>query len=251
MMGVEEAMAIAANYEAGVASGMLIPSRDGDLADFLAVSGADASMSINERVAQLSQLPINGGKGLTVTTTGPGMGISIPPGAAAGAGDILKRALGSVGQGLINQGVESASDWLKRQFGTAGYSEDKPQGGVVGPPRIGTKMPIGGQGGIDLPIGGMQGAGGVVYQPGKGLVLRQSYTGTWTRDRRVKFDAYGNIVLRPRRMNVLNPHALSRAFRRTQGFAHVAKAALSAFGLHVSGKPRMKGKKKSSRFGRR
>lgn len=216
---------------------------------------ANANLSISERVAQLQSLPINGGIG-TVTTTSPTMGISIPPispGSAppGGLGGLARQ----LGQGIINQGVESAADWLKRQlFG--GFAEDKPQGSSGGGgqvPRIGQGgVVMGGRGGIDLPMGGEQGAGGVIFVPGKGMVLRRSYGPvTITRDTKVKFDQYGNLVLRPKRMNVLNPHALARAFRRTQGFAHVAKSALQMFGMHVSGTPRLKSKRGKKRFGRR
>lgn len=266
---------IAQSYYAGVASGALNPTRDGSLADFFPanyglaqaysptqlqaiaaryavgdappapigyapISATISEDRVSDRVAQLAALPINGGttittKAPTMSTAGGGFG-GLPtggpglPALPAGTPNIW----GAIGQQLLNAGVTAAGNWAVNKIGQlTGTGGD--QGGG-GPPAVGTGGTVfGGQGGINLPMGGQQGAGGVVFQPGKGWVLRRTYNKVQTIDRRGHIDKMGNFVLNAPRMNVLNPHALHRAMRRVSGFHHVATEALKFMGYHVTG----------------
>lgn len=84
--------------------------------------------------------------------------------------------------------------------------------------------------------GGVPGtAGGVVYQPGKGYVWRQTKPAiARTVDRKVHMTANGWQLNKPR-MNPLNPHAAARAFHRLDALVGFSKKVLHGFGFHVSG----------------
>lgn len=65
---------------------------------------------------------------------------------------------------------------------------------------------------------------------------------------RVTINKWGLIVPAPKRMDVLNPRALSRAGRRMDGFRNVAAGALRRYGFTVGRTQRAtKGKKKRAR----
>jgi len=175
-------------------------------------------------------------------------------GLAAGAAAYLPRkgqpggvqtpTVGTLQWDFIDKYGRPTEEEITRLLGR--FAEDKPV--VQGGGRVG--FPIGGQmggAGIDLPMGGQQGAGGIVYQPGKGWVLRRTYNRTYTVDRRGHITRDGHFELNAPRMNVLNPHALSRAYRRMTGFAHAARRGLQMFGLKVSGHAKLKGGKRRRR----
>lgn len=162
-----------------------------------------------------------------------GFGGGITP--SAGGGGVL----GQIGRTLIDQATKEGLDWLSRgisrTFGSGGQGGS---GGPVVPAGKGGTLGTGGMGGvggIDLPMGGQQGAGGVIFKPGTGFVLRRSYgPAVINRDRKVRMNRMGYWELVPPRMNVLNPHALARAYRRMDGFQAFAKKALRHFGFHVT-----------------
>lgn len=64
-------------------------------------------------------------------------------------------------------------------------------------------------------------ADGTIWKGGKLYIMRQN-----GRLQHVTRDKFGNIIPASKRMNVLNPHALSRSMRRVQGFHTVATAAI-------------------------